>query len=69
MNLRTYVPRPRPTPDEWQALRTTWKDFLVKEPSADYATLVRALRTTSDAATRDRKMIEQLARVGVFAFR
>ncbi len=66
MNLRTYVPRPRPTPDEWQALRTTWKDFLTTDSPADYATLVHVLRTTEDASGRDQKMIKQLDRDSIF---
>ena len=42
-NLRTYVPRPRPTATEFRDLKAAF-DPMLPRPAADYAELVRALR-------------------------
>ena len=42
-NLRTYLPRPRPTPTEWDALARRWYDVLSDTAPADYDDLIRRL--------------------------
>ncbi len=43
-NLRTYLPRPHPDTAEWTALKTYWLPRLCGHESADYESLIRALR-------------------------
>jgi hypothetical protein len=43
-NLRTYLPRPRPSPAEWQALCEALLPSLPDEGDGDYEALVRLLR-------------------------
>ncbi|HUY35340.1 MAG TPA: tyrosine-protein phosphatase [Pirellulales bacterium] len=43
-NLRTYLPRARPTASEWDALGRHWRDVLACEAPADYDALIRRLR-------------------------
>ncbi len=44
-NLRTYLPRPRPTPAEWDVLARHWHDVLSDAVPADYEALIRRLHT------------------------
>lgn len=43
-NLRTYLPRPRPSETEWAELGRVWQPLLGKAPLVDYDDLVRRLR-------------------------
>jgi tyrosine-protein phosphatase SIW14 len=42
-NLRTYLPRPRPTPAEWDVLARHWHDILSDAAPTDYDALIRHL--------------------------
>src|SRR5262249_18156184 len=67
MNLRTYVPRPQPTPRQWPELRSTWAEFCPRERPHDYAELVRTLRASDDPPAVRRRLAELLAADGVCA--
>ncbi|HEY5315480.1 MAG TPA: tyrosine-protein phosphatase [Pirellulales bacterium] len=65
-NLRSYVPRPRPDPAEWQALRQAFSK--VQGPAAeDYASLVRRLRMTRGSPATRRAIDTYLRHDGPFA--
>lgn len=49
-NLRTYVPRPRPSNEQWQALKARFFPLLADSAPADYERLVWALRNHRDRA-------------------
>ena len=44
-NLRTYLPRPHPTPAEWRELRSYWQPIARGDKLNDYEDLVRRWRT------------------------
>lgn len=48
LNIRTYVPRPRPEAAEWDALRNALAMPLDDPPPADYEELVRRVRANRD---------------------
>ncbi|HVU90531.1 MAG TPA: tyrosine-protein phosphatase [Pirellulales bacterium] len=67
INLRTYVPRPQPTPDEWQVIRPCWASCCEGKAPADYPGLVRYLRTSADQDEVGRVLTEQLTQGALFA--
>jgi len=54
-NLRTYLPRARPAPADWDALARHWHDVVSGAAPADYEALIRRLR-----ALRDPNEVENL---------
>ena len=70
-NLRTYLPRPRPTPSEWGALARHWHDVLPGAAPADYDALLRRLRAERSSAEIenhvDRALVAYLDQAGPFA--
>jgi tyrosine-protein phosphatase SIW14 len=67
INLRTYVPRAQPTPDQWQAIKKAWSSCFGDHPPNDYAALVRQLRTNANPTRVQQLLADQLAAGGVFA--
>jgi hypothetical protein len=47
-NMRTYVPRPRPNPEQWQALKEYFFPLLTDSAPQDYDRLIGALRHYRD---------------------
>jgi len=66
-NLRTYVPRPQPSAEEWQALRNAWSDLLSSTPPHDYAEMVRLLRANQQPDAVRQRLSEQLQQSAPFA--
>jgi tyrosine-protein phosphatase SIW14 len=66
-NLRTYLPRPRPNADEWQALVDYWQPRLGGETIADYDALVRRLKSAREQQSIEQSLLEYLARSKPFA--
>jgi tyrosine-protein phosphatase SIW14 len=52
-NLRTYLPRPRPSTELWEALARRWRGILADESSAGYDALVRSLRLKRNPKNAD----------------
>ncbi len=61
LNIRTYVPRPRPEAGEWDALRSALAIPLGGPPPADYEELVRRLRASRDRPAVGRAVERYLA--------
>lgn len=59
-NLRTFLPRPRPTETQWTELQRTWKSALGGDSMADYARLVQHLRQARQDSGRRVKVEELL---------
>ena len=66
-NLRTYLPRPRPEPDQWTELLRTLGDVLEGKPAADYEELVRRLRAERDRPDVEAALEAYVARERPFA--
>jgi hypothetical protein len=66
-NLRTYLPRPRPKADEWQALVEYWQPRLGGETIADYDMLVRRLKSVREQKGIEQSLLEYLAQSKPFA--
>jgi hypothetical protein len=70
-NLRTYLPRPRPSPDEWEALANHWRGVLAESSFDDYDAWVRRLRSErhspKSAGVVNTALIAYLDRSGPFA--
>jgi predicted protein tyrosine phosphatase len=66
LNLRTYMPRPRPSPNQWQRLKAAFTPLLSDTPPPDYDGLVLALRRYRDRQ-RLRQAMENYMDDGPFA--
>lgn len=66
-NLRTYLPRPRPTAEISKALLGWWQPRLKGEAVADYDALIRRLKAARGDASIERALVEYVARSKPFA--
>jgi hypothetical protein len=65
-NLRSYVPRPRPEPPQWQPLARAFPDAAA-EPAGDYESLVRRLQEACKTSVGSQSLAAYLKRDGEFA--
>ena len=65
-NLRTYLPRPRPSVSEWVQMSTAFADLLIGPLPTDYEELVRRLRRHDDPAAVCQALEEYLRGGGTF---
>lgn len=66
-NLRTYLPRPHPEPDQWQALRESFESYVGSDAIKDYETLVRVLRAQRKEASLQAAVMKYLLAERPFA--
>ena len=66
-NLRTYLPRPRPSSAEWSALLGYWRPRLERQTIADYDALVRRLKAERGKDAIERALAEYVAGARPFA--
>jgi hypothetical protein len=66
-NLRTYLPRARPSETEWGQLRRSWQARLGPQPLADYDDLVRRLRSRRGEPALERALLKYVRRDRPFA--
>jgi tyrosine-protein phosphatase SIW14 len=66
-NLRTYLPRPRPTEAEWETLATDLGSAVADPAPANYEELVRRLRQSRKAPAVEQAVTSYLDRARPFA--